>query len=395
MKSTQGWRMGTKESPVLLMARHRSHSKKPTWIIVLVSLVSLFLICSYVYPQNFAACYVFSYDGCEAWENWNPPALTKELTDDEVASRVVIKDILSRPPVISLNPKIAFLFLTPGALPFEKLWDKFFQGNEGRFSVYVHASKDKPVHFSRYFINREIRSDTVEWGKISMVDAERRLLAIALKDSDNQHFVLLSDSCIPLRSFDFVYNYLMQTNVSFVDCFEDPGPHGSGRYINYMLPEVEKKDFRKGSQWFTMKRQHAIVVMADSLYFRKFREHCKPGMEGGRNCYSDEHYLPTFFHMLDPAGIANWSVTHVDWSEMKWHPKSYESQDVTMELLRNITSISESLHVTSDKKRQVKLTPCLRNGVEHPCFLFARKFLPETLNRLLRLFPSYTSVEAD
>ena len=33
----------------------------------------------------------------------------------------------------------------------------------------------------------------VVWGKISMVDAERRLLANALKDPDNQHFVLLSD----------------------------------------------------------------------------------------------------------------------------------------------------------------------------------------------------------
>jgi len=33
----------------------------------------------------------------------------------------------------------------------------------------------------------------VAWGKISMVDAERRLLAHAVKDPDNQHFVLLSD----------------------------------------------------------------------------------------------------------------------------------------------------------------------------------------------------------
>lgn len=41
--------------------------------------------------------------------------------------------------------------------------------------------------------------------------------------------------------------------------------------------------------------------------------------------------------MLDPGGIANWSVTHVDWSEMKWHPKSYRAQDVNMELMRNIT----------------------------------------------------------
>jgi len=41
--------------------------------------------------------------------------------------------------------------------------------------------------------------------------------------------------------------------------------------------------------------------------------------------------------MMDPDGIANWSVTHVDWSEGKWHPKAYRAQDVTFELLKNIT----------------------------------------------------------
>lgn len=41
--------------------------------------------------------------------------------------------------------------------------------------------------------------------------------------------------------------------------------------------------------------------------------------------------------MLDPVGISNWSVTHVDWSEGKWHPKSYKAQDVTYELMKNIT----------------------------------------------------------
>lgn len=33
----------------------------------------------------------------------------------------------------------------------------------------------------------------VKWGKISMVDAERRLLANALQDPENQRFVLLSE----------------------------------------------------------------------------------------------------------------------------------------------------------------------------------------------------------
>ncbi|KAL3830126.1 hypothetical protein ACJIZ3_018928 [Penstemon smallii] len=393
MKTHQAWRLGMKDMQVLPAPRQRGQLKKPTWIIVLISLISLFLVCAYVYPpHNSAACYVFSSNSCEVIQSWLPPAPARELTDNEIASRVVIRDVLNMPPTLSLSPKIAFLFLTPGALPFEKLWDKFFQGHEGRFSVYVHASKDKPVHFSRYFINREIRSDKVVWGKISMVDAERRLLANALKDPDNQHFILLSDSCIPLRDFDYVYNYLMYTNISFVDCFEDPGPHGSGRYTEHMLPEVEKKDFRKGAQWFTMKRQHALIVMADSLYYTKFRDYCKPGMEGRINCYSDEHYLPTFFYMLDPAGIANWSVTNVDWSEGKWHPRSYTAKDISLGLMRNISSILESVHVTSDERKEVQIRPCLWNGYQRPCYLFARKFLPDTLDNLMQLFPNYTSI---
>ncbi|KAI8015580.1 Glycosyltransferase BC10 [Camellia lanceoleosa] len=392
MKTGQAWRLSMKDMQMLHAPRHRAQLRKPTWIIVLVSLVSVFLICAYVYPpQSSAACYVFSSNGCKGFSHWLPPAPTREFTDDEIASHVVINDILRMPPVQSNNPKIAFLFLTPGSLPFEKLWDMFFHGHEGRFSVYVHASKDKPVHFSRYFINREIRSDRVVWGKISMVDAERRLLANALKDPENQHFILLSDSCIPLHDFDYVFNYLMYTNISFVDCFEDPGPHGSGRYSEHMLPEVDKSDFRKGAQWFTMKRQHALVVMADSLYYLKFRDYCKPDMNG-RNCYSDEHYLPTFFHMIDPNGIANWSVTNVDWSEGKWHPKSYRAQDVTYKLLKNISSIDESVHVTSDERKEVQVSPCIWNGMQRPCYLFARKFLPDALDNLMQLFSNYTAI---
>lgn len=391
MKSVKAWRVGNVgDLQILPGSRHRPHLKRPMWIIVLVTMVVLFLVCAYMYPPHTrGACYVFSSRGCKF--EWLPPSPVRELTDNEIASRVVIRDILNTPAVRSKNSKVAFLFLTPGPLPFEKLWDKFFHGHEGRFSVYVHASRDKPVHFSRYFINREIRSQQVVWGRISMVDAERRLLANALKDPDNQHFVLLSDSCVPLHDFDYVYNYLMYSNMSFIDCFEDPGPHGNGRYSERMLPEVELKDFRKGAQWFTMKRQHALIVMADSLYYSKFRDYCKHGVDG-KNCIADEHYLPTFFHMIDPGGIANRSVTHVDWSERKWHPKSYKRSDVSYDLLKNLTSVYLSEHVTSDEQRTVLMRPCLWNGIRRPCYLFARKFRPDTLDNLLNLFSNYTTL---
>ncbi|KAJ6913041.1 hypothetical protein NC651_015508 [Populus alba x Populus x berolinensis] len=305
MKTPQLWRLGMGDVQILHGARHRPPLKRPMWIIILVSMVSLFLVCAYIYPpQSSSACYVFSSRGCKVLTDWLPPAPTREFTDEEIASRIVVREILNTPSIPTKKAKIAFMFLTTSLLPFEKLWDKFFSGHEDRFSVYVHASKEKPVHVSRYFVDRDVRSDQVIWGQISMIDAERRLLANALGDPDNQHFVLLSDSCVPLYKFDHIYNYLMYSNMSYLDCFYDPGPHGNGRYSEHMLPEIELKDFRKGAQ------------------------------------------------IVDPGGIANWSVTHVDWSERKWHPKLYRTQDITSELLKNITSIDLSIHVTSDEKVQ-------------------------------------------
>ncbi|PPR93704.1 hypothetical protein GOBAR_AA26973 [Gossypium barbadense] len=336
--------------------RKRPHLKRPLWIIILVTFVIIFLITAYVSPlSSSTACYFFSSGDCTLYQSPSFPA--RELSDEETISQVVIKEILNTPPIQSADSKIAFLFLTPGTLPFELLWDKFLRGHEGRFSVYVHASREKPGHTSQYFIDRDIHSENcllrssyhmqVDWGKISMVDAERRLLAHALLDPDNLQFVLLSDS------------------------FVDLGPHGTGRYSEHMMPEVEKVAFRKGSQWFSMKRQHAIIVMADSLYYSKFRLYCK---------------------MIDPGGIANRSVTYVDWSEGKWHPRSFRAEDISFEFLKNLSSIDDGIHITSDPKRRVFYGPCLWNNVKRPCYLFARKFYPDTLNRLLINFSNYTAL---
>ncbi|KQK16967.1 hypothetical protein BRADI_1g31680v3 [Brachypodium distachyon] len=335
--------------------RNRPAAKKPMWIIVLLCMVCVMLIGAYVYPpRKYSQCYLSASSVCTSFKDWLPSIGRREKTDEEIISAAVMKDILAMPMSASKSPKIALMFLTPGSLPFEKLWEKFLQGHEGRYSIYVHASRQKPVHSSSLFVGRDIHSDAVivVWGKISMIDAEKRLLANALEDADNQFFVLLSDSCVPLHSFDYVYNYLMGTNISFVDCFQDPGPHGNGRYSLEMLPEIEERDFRKGAQWFAITRRHALLILADNLYYKKFKLYCKPA--DGRNCIADEHYLPTLFNMVDPGGIANWSVTHVDWSEGKWHPRSYRAEDVTYDLLKNITAVDENFHVTSDD--QVRAT---------------------------------------
>ncbi|KAL0763219.1 hypothetical protein Bca101_079370 [Brassica carinata] len=364
--------------------RHHTSLKKPLWLVLSVSVFSMLLICSRMSPRH-------SNNSSKAISSWLPVHVRKH-TDEEVAARAVVRDILKTPPFITENSKIAFLFLTPGTLPFEKLWDEFFTGHEGKFSIYIHPSKERPIHISSHFSDREIHSDEVTWGRISMVDAEKRLLVSALEDPDNQHFVLLSESCIPLHTFDYTYRYLLYSNVSFIESFVDPGPHGTGRHMEHMLPEIAREDFRKGAQWFTMKRQHAIIVMADGLYYSRFREYCGPGIEADKNCIADEHYLPTFFSMIDPMGISNWSVTYVDWSERQWHPKTHTANEISLEFMKNVTTEEMSTHVTSVGEHGDELHwPCTWNGITRPCYLFARKFHPETLDTLLNLFPNYTS----
>ncbi|KAI7736896.1 hypothetical protein M8C21_032327 [Ambrosia artemisiifolia] len=315
------------------------------------------------WPRNTAACYIFLSRGCSGHEK-TPAVPSRELTDEETAARVVITEILKSSPPTPKNPKVAFMFLTPGSLPFEMLWDKFFQVS---FILFSCLGVEKH-------------------GRIGSGVMRVDLVFMCMPQENNRLI------CVPLHSFDYVYNYLIFTNLSFIDCYDDPGPHGAGgRYSEHMLPEIEFKDFRKGSQWFTMTRKHALIIMADSLYYRKFRLYCRPGFEG-RNCYADEHYFQTLFYMIDPAGIANWSVTYVDWSERKWHPRSYKPQDITPKLLRNLTSFDTSQHFTSDEKKTVLTTHCMWNGMKRPCFLFARKFYPETLDNLLQLFSNSTSV---
>lgn len=127
MKTAQTGRLGMGDMQNLHGARHRPPLKRPLWIIVLVSLISIFIIGAYVYPpQSSAACYIFSSRGCKAISDWLPPVPTREYTDEEVASHLVIREILNAPPLQSESPKVAFMFLTPYSLPFEKLWEKFF-----------------------------------------------------------------------------------------------------------------------------------------------------------------------------------------------------------------------------------------------------------------------------
>lgn len=268
---------------------------------------------------------------------------------------------------VSRTPKVAFMFLTVGPLPLAPLWERFFQGGRrNQYSIYIHSLPDYEPSYpsSSVFFKRHVASQPTKWGEISMCDAERRLLANALLDPDNARFILLSESCAPLRNFTFTYGYLLNSAQSFVGVFDDPSPVGRGRYDARMLPEVAIEQWRKGAQWFEVSRELATYVVADVKYYPKFRRFCQPV------CYVDEHYIPTMLWIeFGKAEVAMRSVTAVDWTRGGAHPGEFGKEDA-VEFYRRIRGDEG----------------CVYNGEPgHPCYMFARKFMPDSLESLLAI----------
>lgn len=196
-----------------------------------------------------------------------------------------------------------------------------------------------------------------------MCDAERRLLANALLDINNEWFILVSESCIPLYNFSVIYNYLKNSKYSFVGSFDDLGPYGRGRYRLEMAPEVNITEWRKGAQWFEVDRKLALSIVQDTKFYRKFKEFCQP------SCYVDEHYFPTMLTIEFGNSIANRSVTWVDWSRGGAHPATFGGHDITKEFLAGVLEGNCSYNEQSSTI----------------CALFARKFAPSSLQPLLSL----------
>ncbi|PKA57168.1 hypothetical protein AXF42_Ash002472 [Apostasia shenzhenica] len=296
----------------------------------------------------------------------HPTYLLHDMTDEELFWRATLVPRIEVYPY-NRKPKVAFMFLTRGPLPFAPLWDRFFRGHEGLFSVYVHALPQFNLNVSEAsaFYGRQIPSEEVSWGSISLVDAEKRLLANALLDFSNERFVLLSESCIPVYDFPTIYKYLVNSKHSFVESYDEDSPQGRGRYSRHMYPNIKLYHWRKGSQWFELHRDLAINIVTDYQYYLIFSKYCKP------SCYPDEHYIPTYSNMFHGELSANRTITWVDWSRDGPHPATYGNQNITEEFIQKIRN-NKSLCTYNSELTSI-------------CYLFARKFAPEALDLLLDL----------
>jgi len=242
--------------------------------------------------------------------------------------------------------KIAFLFLIYDSINLEELWNTFFTNvDKQKYTIYIHFKKNVALkYFEEYKLNNCIQTG---YADISLVCAQNILLEAALKDKNNEHFIFLSNSCVPFKNFNFIYNKL-DIGKSY---FNVTPQEQSFPRCDYLLKFIEKKNIQKASQWCILNRKHANLLSCLNYEIYK------------KIYASDEIcYITTLFinnledELITTPNLPNNATTFTNWNDMDYAFPSTHG-------LKNYTFISEEE---------------IQHLVNSKCF-FGRKFTKECI----------------
>lgn len=168
--------------------------------------------------------------------------------------------------------KIAFCFLTIGDIKQKNIWINFFSGNMDRCNIYVHPKFKEEVSpfFKRFIINKLIPTS---WGHVSLVDATNLMIKNALKDTNNKKIILVSDSCIPIKNFDYIYNEVLNDDKSWFNYYRPNKLQGSKEHLRRikLLDQSLKKNAHINEQWMVLDRKHAELLNSNIGLMKYFR----------------------------------------------------------------------------------------------------------------------------
>eukprot|EP00928_Gymnodinium_smaydae_P089004 TRINITY_DN73019_c0_g1_i1.p1 TRINITY_DN73019_c0_g1~~TRINITY_DN73019_c0_g1_i1.p1 ORF type:complete len:491 (-),score=84.41 TRINITY_DN73019_c0_g1_i1:194-1600(-) len=318
------------------------------------------------------------------------------------------------------EPKVAFLFMTMRDLLWPKLWDAFFteavssRGGRKKFSIYVHqaATEDVPE-----LPLKEYGAIAVPWVKTSwcaLFGAEVAMLHAALQDKRNKQFVFVSDSTVPLKSFNYVWSQLAQTQTTSKFCLATPATHTSlsremlyqeavrGCVFKDWLHQYNPRTL-KHHQWIVLARRHAVAIVkhaseALDVYEKSWRQAAPDVVKMGEGC-SDEG-VPIAALLLDIekegrstgntwADLTRMGVEQQCLTYLSWRNCFTDTElDHDMSLLRQVPIF------LSHGTELYKMIPSVSLTWGMPDVKFDYDFLASPFKRALNGFPSaFESIE--
>lgn len=251
--------------------------------------------------------------------------------------------------------KLAFCFLIYDIINHEELWSNFFSNiDKSKYNIYIHYKYNVPLkYFEKYKLDKTIKT---KYADMSIVKAQNLLLKKALKhDKENNLFIFLSNSCIPLKSFEHIYNTLNE-NFSY---FNISSHRQCFPRCNNTLKYIDRQYIQKASQWCILNKKHASLLLKKQKDYIKWFNYSQT--------VPDEHCYITFIfkNYLQNEVIATMNESVNATTFTNWEGTSYKYP--SLHGLKNYKSITN--------EELIYLLNC-------KC-LFGRKFNKECGNLLL------------
>jgi len=220
------------------------------------------------------------------------------------------------------DPKLGLLFLTREDVHHPTVWREFVDERPDRVRVLSHPKS--PDALKGGFLDGTMIPDRHEtaWGTISLVKASLALLRRALEDESLTHFVLLSESCVPIRPLSEMLRHL-RLNPRSRFGWKSLGKCGDLQQARAAhLPQVPSGCWCFQQQWWLLERMAAEWV-ARADYTEVFA-----GMP-----IPDEAYFGTALSLLGypvEDRVVNKEITWTHWEKEKGSPTSFPVVDSTL-----------------------------------------------------------------
>lgn len=163
-----------------------------------------------------------------------------------------------------MTKKIAFLFLTLDNPNFTKIWDYYFKNNEDKINIYIHPKYPEKVTWHKECIIKDLKPTA--WGFI--VDAYKSLFKEALQNKENIKFITISESCVPIKPFNILYNDLIKNeNESLIKLLPIHKYDFEARLTDEIKKKIGIKNLIKHYARMCLSRHHIkkILINKDKL----------------------------------------------------------------------------------------------------------------------------------
>jgi hypothetical protein len=240
--------------------------------------------------------------------------------------------------------KIAFLFLTITDINFPKIWNSYFKGHKDKYSIYIHPKFPDKSTWQKKHIIKNLRETA--WGFI--VSAYIELFKEAFKDPDNYKFITISESCVPIQSFDNFYNDVINDERSWIKMMTINSYYKSK--LNEHKIQPKPTFFIKHYARMCLNRKHVnMLLQSKSKSKLKFFETLQVG---------DEFFLTSILP-LNKDEYRDFDVIYDDWEYVQKLGKEIKNKKRLLyeEQEKNNVNRSKELNILEKEFQNITKNP--------------------------------------